>query len=297
MRSLLFVPGDSDKKLAKAMAADGLARPDALIIDIEDSVAPSEKPKARAMTAAFIRANRGQAVRPRFYVRINALDTGYWRDDVAAVVPAGPEGVFLPKPRSGADVAALSRELESAERAAGLPVGQTRIIAIVTEVPISLLKLDSYIGVSPRLEVITWGAEDLSAAMGSLGNRDASGAYTSPFRLARDLCLFTACAAGVQPLDTIYGNYRDEKALEAECLAAARDGFTGKMAIHPAQVAIINRAFTPSAEEIALSRRIIAAFDGHPGVGVVGLDGEMLDQPHLTRARRVLQRAKAAGAS
>ena len=170
-------------------------------------------------------------------------------------------------------------------------------MAIITEVPISLLNLSSYVGCSARVESMTWGAEDLSAAMGSMGNRDASGAYTSPFRLARDLCLFTATAAGVQPIDTIYGNFKDSKGLEAECKASANDGFTGKIAIHPDQIAVINEVFTPSAAEVARSKRIIAAFDDNPGVGVVGMDGEMLDQPHLTRARRILERARLASGS
>ena len=167
-------------------------------------------------------------------------------------------------------------------------------MAIITEVPISLLNMGSYVGCSSRVESMTWGAEDLSAAMGSLGNRDAGGRYTSPFHLARNLCLYTATAAGVQPVDTIYGNYKDAKGLEAECRASAFDGFTGKIAIHPDQIATINTVFTPTAAEIALSKRIVAAFDDNPGVGVVGMDGEMLDQPHLTRARRILERARLA---
>ena len=208
---------------------------------------------------------------------------------------AAPDGIFQPKCHSGADVQTLASALDEAERQHGLAPGSTRIMAIITEVPISLLNLGSYVGCSARVESITWGAEDLSAAMGSLGNRDASGAYTSPFRLARDLCLYTATAAGVQPIDTIQGNYKDTPGLEAECKASAFDGFTGKIAIHPGQIATINTIFTPSAAEIARSKRIISAFDDHPGVGVVGMDGEMLDQPHLTRARRIIERAKLAG--
>ena len=208
---------------------------------------------------------------------------------------AAPDGIFQPKCRSGADVQTLSAALDEAERQHGLPPGSTRIMAIITEVPVSLLNLNSYIGCSARVEALTWGAEDLSAAMGSLGNRDASGTYTSPFRLARDLCLYTATAANVQPVDTINGNYKDAKGLEAECKASAFDGFTGKIAIHPDQIATINTVFTPSAAEIARSKRIVSAFDDNPGVGVVGMDGEMLDQPHLTRARRILERARLAG--
>jgi citrate lyase subunit beta/citryl-CoA lyase len=295
MRSILFVPGDSEKKFSKAMAATGLARPDALVIDLEDSVAVREKPKARIMTSGFIASRKAEKGRPRFFVRINPVDTSLWQDDLAGVMAAGPDGIFQPKCRSGEDVRTLSTALDAAEKKHGLPAGSTRIIAIVTEVPVSLLNMGSYVGASPRVEVMTWGAEDLSAAMGSLGNRDGSGNYTSPFRLARDLCLYGATAAGVQPMDTVYVNYKDMKGLEEECVAAARDGFTGKIAIHPDQIAVINRVFTPSAEEIAKSRRIVKVFEDNPGVGVVGLDGEMLDQPHLTRARRVLERARIAG--
>ena len=297
MRSTLFVPGDSEKKFLKAMSAAGMARPDGLILDLEDSVATSEKPKARQMTASFIAAARRKDNAPRQFVRINPVETGLWREDLAAIMGAAPDGVFQPKCRSGADVMTLANALDEAERSHGLPVGSTRIMAIITEVPISLLNLSSYVGCSARVESMTWGAEDLSAAMGSMGNRDASGAYTSPFRLARDLCLFTATAAGVQPIDTIYGNFKDSKGLEAECKASANDGFTGKIAIHPDQIAVINEVFTPSAAEVARSKRIIAAFDDNPGVGVVGMDGEMLDQPHLTRARRILERARLASGS
>jgi citrate lyase subunit beta/citryl-CoA lyase len=295
MRSILFVPGDSEKKFAKSMAATGDDRPDGLILDLEDSVAASEKPKARAMTAEFLTRGRAAADRPQLFVRINPVDTTMWQDDVAAVMGARPDGIFQPKCRSGADVQTLAAALDAAERKHGIAPGSTRIIAIITEVPVSLLNMASYVGCSDRISVMTWGAEDLSAAMGSLGNRDKSGAYTSPFRLARDLCLYAATAAGVQPMDTVYTNFRDDAGLAAECEASAFDGFTGKIAIHPAQVATINRVFTPSDAEIARSKRIIAAFEDNPGVGVVGMDGEMLDQPHLTRARRVLDRARAAG--
>lgn len=295
MRSTLFVPGDSEKKFIKAMSAAGMARPDGLILDLEDSVAASEKPKARQMTASFIAAARAKTNAPRQFVRINPVETALWRDDLAAIMGAAPDGIFQPKCRSGADVQMLAQALDDAERQHGLPIGSTKIMAIITEVPISLINLNTYVGCSSRVEALTWGAEDLSAAMGSLGNRDAAGVYTSPFRLARDLCLYTATAAGVQPVDTINGNYKDAKGLEAECRASAFDGFTGKIAIHPDQIAVINEVFTPSAAEIARSKRIVSAFDDNPGVGVVGMDGEMLDQPHLTRARRILERARHAG--
>jgi citrate lyase subunit beta/citryl-CoA lyase len=292
MRSALFVPGDSEKKFAKSMAARGAARPDGLILDLEDSVAAGEKPKARKMTAGFIREAKRTAGSPRLFVRINPIEGKLWQDDLAGVMAAGPDGIFQPKCRSGQDVATLAKALDAAERQHGLKAGSTRIFAIITEVPISLLKLHTYVGASDRVDVMTWGAEDLSAAMGSLGNRDVAHNYTSPFRLARDLCLFTATAAGVEPADTVYVNYKDQKGLEAESRAAAFDGFTGKIAIHPDQVAVINEVFTPGAKEIERAKRIVAAFEDNPGVGVVGLDGEMLDQPHLVRSRRILERAK-----
>lgn len=287
MRSLLFVPGDSDRKIAKAMSSGA----DALILDLEDSVALDRKEEARAMTRDFIASAKGQEKRPRLYVRINALTTDFWSADLEGVMPAGPDGIILPKPRSGEDVHRLSLALDHAEERAGLKQGSTRIVAIATEVPICVLNMASFVGSSSRLEGLTWGAEDLSAEVGSTATREPNGALTSPYRLARDLCLFTAVSAGVQPIDTVFIDFRDLDGLRAEAAAAARDGFTGKLAIHPDQIEPINAAFTPSAEEVERARRIVAAFEATPGAGVVGLDGQMLDRPHLEHARRVLEMA------
>ena len=287
MRSLLFVPGDSDRKIAKAMSSGA----DALILDLEDSVALDRKEEARAMTRDFIASAKGQEKRPRLYVRINALATDLWSADLEGVMPAGPDGIILPKPRSGEDVHRLSLALDHAEERAGLKQGSTRIVAIATEVPICVLNMASFVGSSGRLEGLTWGAEDLSAEVGSTATREPNGSLTSPYRLARDLCLFTAVSAGVQPIDTVFIDFRDLDGLRAEAAAAARDGFTGKLAIHPDQVPIINAAFTPSQREIDHARDIVAMFAASPGAGVISLNGRMYDRPHLTRAERVLARA------
>ncbi len=289
MRSLLFVPGDSDRKLAKAMASGA----DALILDLEDSVAPANRPAARALTAAFVRETRASAGAPSLYVRINPIDGADWEADLDAVMAAQPDGIIMPKPNSGEDVHRLSIALGHAESEAGIASGATRILPIVTETPISVLNLHSYVGASTRMIGMSWGAEDLGAVVGSLANRDARGQFTSPYRLVRDLCLITAAAAAVEPIDTVYVNFRDREGLEAETREARRDGFTGKMAIHPDQVGPINAVFTPSAAEIEHARAVVAAFDG--AAGVASLDGKMLDKPHLVLAEKVLARAKAAG--
>jgi citrate lyase subunit beta/citryl-CoA lyase len=291
MRSMLFVPADDEKKLGKGASIGA----DALILDLEDAVSLSRKAAARPLAAQYIKEMRPRTGRPLIYVRINALDTNLWEEDVAAVVGSGPDGVMLPKARSGADVHTLSIALNMAEERAGLQAGSTRIVAIITETPISLLQLNTYVGSSARLEGLTWGAEDLAAAVGARTNREADNrTWTSPYRLARDLCLFTAAAANAQPLDTVYVNFRDDEGLRNECKEAVRDGFTGKMAIHPNQVAVINEVFTPTAEEIAFSEEIIGVFADNPDAGVVAIRGNMIDRAHAARAERILARAKAA---
>jgi citrate lyase subunit beta/citryl-CoA lyase len=290
MRSLLFVPADDEKKLGKGLATGA----DALILDLEDAVSAPRKAAARTLAAQYLSDTRPRQDRPLLYVRVNALDTGLWEDDVAAV-GALPDGILLPKARSGEDVHTLSIALNHAEERAGAPTGRTRIIALVTETPISLLRLDSYVAASTRLDGLTWGAEDLSAVLGARTNREQDGrTWTSPFRLARDLCLFTAAAAGVRPIDTVFVNFRDEEGLRLECGAAVRDGFTAKMAIHPAQVAVINAAFTPSAEEVAQSEEIIRLFAERPEAGALAYRGQMVDRAHVARAERILARAEAA---
>ena len=292
MRSLLFVPADDEKKLGKG--ADTGA--DALILDLEDSVSLPRKAAARALAAQYLAAARSREGGPLHYVRVNAMDTDLWQHDVAGVVAARPHGILLPKAGSGDDVHKLSIALHHEEERAGIPAGSTRIIALATETPLSLLQLHTYVEASTRLEALTWGAEDLSAALGARGNREDDGrTWTSPYRLARDLTLFAAGAAGVQAIDTVFVNFRDLDGLRAECREAVRDGFTGKMAIHPGQVTIINEAFTPTPEEIALSEEIVQAFAAAPEAGVLAIRGQMVDRPHLARAERILARAKATG--
>jgi citrate lyase subunit beta/citryl-CoA lyase len=292
MRSLLFIPADDERKLAKGLATGA----DALILDLEDAVSTARKAAARTLAARYIAETRPKEGRPRLYVRINALDTGLWQDDIAGVIGAQPDGVFLPKPRSGDEVHKLSLALRHQEEHMGVPTGSTRIVAIATEAPIALFQLHTYVDSSSRLEALTWGAEDLSAVIGSYSNRDTDGrTWTSPYRLARDLTLFAAAAAGVAAIDTVFVSLRDTEGLRLECQAAARDGFTGKMAIHPGQVETINAAFTPGAEEVAAAEAIVALFADNPGAGALSHRGKMVDKPHLARAERTLARAKAGG--
>lgn len=289
MRSLLFVPGDSERKLAKALEAGA----DALIVDLEDSVAPERKELARQGLAAFAAAlaQVGEDTRPLLYVRINPLSGEEWQADLTAVAGVSPHGVVLPKPNSGEDVHRLSVTLHHGEEASGRDVGSTRIIAIATETAASLLNLASYSGSSNRLEALTWGAEDLSAEIGAMATRTAEGDLSSPFRLARDMTLFAAAAAGVAAVDTVFTNFRDATGLRRECEAALRDGFVAKLAIHPAQVEVINEAFTPSPAQVTEAETIVRAFAESGGAGVVSVGGTMLDRPHLVRAQRVLARA------
>ncbi|MDP3898126.1 MAG: CoA ester lyase [Mesorhizobium sp.] len=286
MRSLLFVPGDSEKKLDKGFATGA----DVVIVDLEDSVAPDRKPAAREISAEFVAARRGAAA-PRIYVRINDLDSGMADADLAAVIAARPDGVMLPKCASSADLARLSVKLRVHEAEAGLADGATSIIAIMTETARGLLAASSYLQPMPRLAGLTWGAEDLSADIGARQTRDAAGRYTDVFRLARAMTLLAATATESAAIDTVYVDFRDLAGLAAECAEAERDGFTAKMAIHPAQVPVINSAFTPSLESVEEARALIAAFAEAGNPGVVGIGGKMFDRPHLRRAERLLARA------
>ena len=287
MRSLLFVPGDSEKKQSKALDTGA----DALLLDLEDLVAPSRKPAAREITSAWLVNAKQTAKRPRLYVRMNALSSPYWQADLEGVMPAGPDGIILPKPNSGADVEQLSLTLATLEDKFGLVHGVTRILPIATEVPMSVLQMPTYVGASTRMIGLTWGAEDLGAEIGASANRHADGTFTTPFQLARDLTLFTACAAGVLPLDTVFINFRDPAGLKREAEAAARDGFVGKLAIHPDQVAVINAAFTPTADAVAHAKAVVKLFEDNPGSGALSMNGQMVDIPHLKHAERLLARA------
>ena len=289
MRSLLFIPGDDAKKIAKGLASGA----DALILDLEDSVATSRKAEARRLVCETLKTQATTG--PRLIVRVNALRSGVITADLDGVMPGGPAAIMLPKCEGGADLQHLGALLAVREAENDLPDGQTRIIAIATETPLALFRLGSIPGASQRLEGLTWGAEDLAGAIGAEANRDASGAYTDPFRYARSLALFAATASEVAPVDTVYTDFRNDAGLRAECLAARRDGFTAKMAIHPAQVAVINEVFTPDAAAIAHAQKIVDFFAANPDSGVVGIDGQMIDKPHLVQAERLLARAKAAG--
>jgi citrate lyase subunit beta/citryl-CoA lyase len=290
MRSLLFVPGDSERKLEKGFSSEA----DVVIVDLEDSVAPANKPAARRIAADFIAARRS-ATGAAIYVRVNDLATGLTDGDLTALVPARPDGVMLPKSSGGHDVQLLSAKLRVHEAEAGLPDGGTKILPIITETAAGVFAASTYAGVSGRLSGLTWGAEDLSAAIGARTARDEAGRYTDVFRLARAVTLLAASSADVAAVDTVFPNFRDSAGFAAECAAADRDGFTAKMAIHPDQVPVINAAFTPSREAIERSAAIVAAFAAADNPGVVGIDGRMVDRPHLRLAERLLARASAAG--
>ena len=283
IRSLLFVPGDSPRKFERASSGPA----DALILDLEDSVAPANKAQARAVTATML----GQTPRrQRLYVRVNAFDTGLTAADLAVVMAARPDGIVLPKAGGGDDVRRLAYMLDAFEATHGIAPGSTRILPIVTETADSLFALSSYRDSSPRLWGLMWGAEDLMAALGAYDNRDREAAYTGPFRTARDLCLAAARAAGVEPVDTVYVDVKNLEGLADECRAARRDGFSCKALIHPSHVDVVHEAFQPTAAEIDWARRVLAAIESSPADGVFVLDGRMVDQPHIRKARQIIQR-------
>jgi citrate lyase subunit beta/citryl-CoA lyase len=287
LRSMLFVPADSERKLAKGEASAA----DALILDLEDAVAESRKPIAREMATAFIAARFARAahIGPRLYVRINPLDTAFAMSDLAAVVVPGLAGVMLPKIRGAADIERLSHGLDVLEARAGIAPGSVRIVPVATETAEAMLSMQTYVGARlPRLAAVTWGAEDLSTAIGAVANRDEDGQYSPLYQLAGSLCLAAAAATGVPAIDTIHADFKDAAGLAATSRAARRRGFRGRMAIHPDQVAVINETFTPSEAELAHARRIVEAFAANPDAGTLNLDGTMIDKPHLTQARRTL---------
>jgi citrate lyase subunit beta/citryl-CoA lyase len=277
LRSLLFVPGDRPDRMEKALAAGA----DALILDLEDAVAPDARPEARKAVAQFLAAHQGS----RLWVRVNPLDSPEFDRDLQAVLPAHPDGIVLPKAEGGASLAELSHRLTERGNATA------RIIAIATETPAAMFQLGSY-GGHKRLAALTWGAEDLPAAIGAVTSREPDGSFTPPYELARSLCLFGAAAAAVAPIETVYPAFRDLEGLEAFAGRARRDGFTGMLAIHPDQVAVINFAFTPTAAEVAHARSVVAAFEASPGAGALSLEGRMIDRPHLVQARRLLAAAE-----
>jgi len=286
MRSLLFVPADGGAKLDKAMASGA----DAVILDLEDSIAPERKAHARAAALEFLKAAQTKKQRPRLLVRINGLDTGMTDADLDAVVAGKPDAILFPKAEGGATVTHVDAKLTAREAIAGLPEGSIKILAQTVESAVGLFTAGSYRNSSARLIGMTWGPEDLSSELGAETNREVDGMLTEPYRLARSICLFGAAAAKVPAIETIHVNFRDPEVLRRDTELARRDGFSGRLAIHPAQVAVINEVFTPSPEHIAKAKAVVAAFAAQPGAGAVGIDGKMYDRPHLLRAQALLAR-------
>lgn len=281
-RSFLFVPADSERKLQRA----GSAGADALILDLEDSVTADARPDARVMAAEYLQGKKD------VWVRINPLGSDDSIADLEAVMPSAPAGIVLPKPRSAADAIALSKRIDQLEQQHDIEHGQTRILALCTERPEALFALHSYVGATERLYGLSWGAEDLSAAVGASENRDEQGDWLPLYEMARSFCLLAAAAAEVTALDTVFTDFRDGDGLLRYAASARRDGFTGMLAIHPAQIDTINAAFVPSTAEVEHARRVVALFDDNPGAGTVGFRGKMIDRPHLIQAQRVLKLLK-----
>ena len=282
VRSYLFIPGDSERKLQRSTEFGA----DALVLDIEDSVAAERKPIARETVRDYIAASRADG--PKLVVRVNALSTGMTPHDLAAITAVKPWAILLPKASGQADIDATGHMLDALEAQAGIALGTIKIIALVTETAVAVLNMAAQRVAHPRLLGLTWGAEDLSSDIGAFANRDAAGHFEETFRFARSVCLLSAAAAGLPAIDTVYVDIRNQAGLEEECRDARRAGFIAKMAIHPSQVEAINRLFSPSAEELDWARRVVEAFATSAGTGVTTLDGKMLDVPHLRLARRLL---------
>ena len=288
MRSFLFVPADGGSKLDKAVASGA----DAVIVDLEDAIAPERKEAARKMALEFLKRCGGAGNRPRVLVRINGLDTGMTDADLDAVVAGRPDAIVFPKAEGGASVVHLDAKLTAREAIAGLPEGQIKILAQAVESAAGLFAAGTFRNASPRLIGLTWGPEDLSAELGAEANRDAHGELTGPYRLARSVCLYAAAAAKLPAIETVYVGFRDSEGLRRDTEAAHRDGFTGRLAIHPAQIPVINDVFTPTAAQVEKAKAVVAAFAAQPGAGAVGIDGKMYDRPHLLRAQALLARHK-----
>lgn len=288
MRSFLFVPADGGSKLDKAMASGA----DAVIIDLEDSIAPERKDQARAAALDFLKRAGSARQRPHLLVRINGLETGMTDADLGAIVAGGPDAVVFPKAEGGASVVHLDAKLTAREAIAGVPEGQIKILAQAVESSAGLFAAGTFRGASSRLIGLTWGPEDLSAELGAESNRDAQGELTEPYRLARSMCIYAAAAAKLPAIETVYVDFRNSEGLRRDTEAARRDGFTGRLAIHPAQIPVINEVFTPTAAQVEQAKAVVAAFAAQPGAGAVGVDGKMYDRPHLARAQALLARHK-----
>ena len=285
LRSMLFVPADNERKLVK-----GLTNPaDALILDLEDAVAPSRKQGARQTAADFIQTHAG-TMKARLFVRVNPFDTGLTMGDLAAVVVPGLAGIMLPKPNGVADLIRMAHCLDALEARAGIEAGSIAILPIATETAQAMLNMNSFASLAsfPRLAAVTWGAEDLSTAIGAISNREDDGSYSPLYDLAASMCLCAAAATQVPAIDTVFTDFRDDAGLQAACRVSRRRGFKGRMAIHPDQVAIINEAYSPTAADIAHAQRIVDAFAAAPDAGALSIDGAMIDMPHLVQARRTL---------
>lgn len=289
MRSLLFVPADGGSKLDKAFASGA----DAVIVDLEDSIAPERKEAARKLAFEFLKSAAAKKGRPRLLVRINGLDTGMTDADLDAIVPGAPDAVLFPKAEGGASVVHLDAKLTAREAIAGLPEGSIKILAQGVESAAGLFLAGTFRDASARLIGLTWGPEDLSAELGAEANRDEKGDLTEPYRLARSVCLYGAAAAKLPAIETVFVDFRNSEGLRRDTEMARRDGFTGRLAIHPAQVPVINDVFTPTSEQIEKANAVVAAFAAKPGAGAVGIDGKMYDRPHLARAQALLERVKA----
>ena len=285
IRSWLFVPGDSEHKLLKGRENEA----DALILDLEDAVSNDRQAVGREMVHDFLSAHRDREAQ-ELWVRINPLDTELSLGDLAAIIPGAPDGIVVPKVHSATDINILGNYLSALEAITEQEVGSTKIICVATETASSLLRFHTYLeNVTDRLVGMTWGGEDLAAALGASDNKNpVTGQYDDPYLMAKSLCLVTARAIDVQPIGVVFVNFKDLQGLEEECLRERRAGFTGKIAIHPAQTEIINRAFTPTDEEIAYAKKVVEVFEQNPNLGTVGLDGKMLDMPHLKQARNLL---------
>jgi len=288
MRSLLFVPADGGKKLDKAMASGA----DAVIVDLEDSIAPDRKAEARKLAQAFLKDARSAKERPRLLVRVNGLETGMIDDDLDAIVAGAPDAILFPKAEGGTTVTHVDAKLTAREAIAGLQEGHVKILAQTVESAAGFFSAGTYRGCTSRLIGMTWGPEDLSSEIGAEANRDAGGRLTEPYRLARTFCLLGATAAKTAAYETIYVDFRNDEALRKDTEEAKRDGFVGRLAIHPAQVPVINEVFKPSGAQIAKAKAVVAAFAANPGAGAVGIDGKMYDRPHLVRAKALLESLK-----
>lgn len=286
LRSWLFIPADNEKKLAKVDSTPA----DACLLDMEDSVALSQKQAAREILSVFLGDLPKAQRRCQLWVRVNPFDSGQTLDDLAAVMPAEPDGIMLPKAAGPQEVERLSHYLDAFERSSGSAVGSTRIMPLITETAASALTISHYATVDlPRVQGLSWGAEDLSSALSASANCDETGELDFTYKMVRAQTLLAAHAMGVQAIDAVFTDFRDPAGLAMSCRASRREGFSGRMAIHPAQVEVINAGYLPTAEEAALAARIVEAFDAQPGAGTLGIDGKMYDMPHLKQARRTLE--------